>query len=70
MISLLETAIASYILKQDVTTWMNTVSYHVAMHMHIAILISYSTKLWRNISNPPKFYPPNVVSSNSELLLV
>ena len=31
-------------------------------------------KLWRQIwwiiSNPPKFYPPNIVSSNSELLLV
>ena len=35
--------------------------------------IPYSTKLWRiwwTISNLPKFYPPNFVSSNSELLLV
>ena len=31
------------------------------------------TKLWRiwwTISNPPKFYPPNVVSSNCELFSV
>ena len=27
-------------------------------------------RIWWTISNLPKFYPPNVVSSNSELLLV
>ena len=46
---------------------------HIVNHYKRNILYSTNfwwTKLWWTISNPPMFYLPNVVNSNSELLSV